>query len=101
MFVALWEFEVKPGREERFERVYGADGKWVRLFRCDRNYQGTRLLRDASRDGIYVTADFWSSREAYERFREAAAERYATIDTECEGLTTSERHIGSFEPAVA
>jgi heme-degrading monooxygenase HmoA len=101
MFVVLWEFEVKPGREERFERVYGADGEWVRLFRGDANYQGTRLLRDASRDGIYVTIDIWRSREAYERFREAAAERYAAIDAECEGLTTSERHIGSFEDAIS
>jgi len=97
MFVVLWEFEVKPGREERFERVYGADGEWAQLFRGDANYQGTRLLRDASRDGIYVTMDVWRSREAYERFREAAAERYAAIDAECEGLTTSERPIGSFE----
>src|SRR5215470_4654741 len=99
MFVVLWEFEVKPGREERFERVYGADGEWVRLFRSDANYQGTRLLRDASRDGIYLTIDTWRSREAYERFREAAAERYAAIDAECQGLTKSERHIGSFESA--
>ena len=35
MFVVLWEFEVKPGREERFERVYGADGEWAQLFRGD------------------------------------------------------------------
>jgi len=97
MFVALWEFEVKPGQAENFERTYGADGKWVRLFRGDANYEGTRLLRDASRDGIYVTVDFWSSREAYERFRAAASKRYAEIDAECEGLTTSERNLGTFE----
>ena len=98
MFVVLWEFEVKPGNEQRFETVYGADGDWVRLFRSDENYQGTRLLRDASRDGIYVTADFWSSREAYERFRKAAAESYAAIDAG-ESLTTGERQIGSFQSA--
>ena len=97
MFVALWEFEVKPGHEKGFERAYGPDGEWVRLFRSDENYQGTRLLRDTSRDGIYVTLDFWRSREAYERFRQAAATRYAEIDAECEGLTDSERHLGSFE----
>jgi heme-degrading monooxygenase HmoA len=97
MFVALWEFDVKPGCEERFERVYGPDGEWVRLFRGDANYQGTRLLREASRDGIYVTVDFWRSREAYERFRAAARESYAPLDAACEGLTASERHIGSFE----
>src|SRR5215470_2866124 len=97
MFVALWEFEVKPGHENRFERVYGPGGDWVLLFRSDKNYQGTRLLRDASRHGIYLTIDFWSSHEAYERFRRTAANAYAEIDTECQGLTTSERYLGSFE----
>ena len=32
MFLVLWEFEVKPGNEERFERVYGAGGDWDSLF---------------------------------------------------------------------
>ena len=35
MFVALWEFEVKPGCEDRFETVYGPDGDWASLFRRD------------------------------------------------------------------
>jgi len=97
MFVALWEFEVKPGHEDRFETVYGPAGDWVRLFRNDPNYQGTRLLRDATRRGIYLTIDFWGSREAYERFRRTATKAYAEIDAECQGLTVNERHLGSFE----
>ena len=32
MFLVLWEFEVKPGREKRFERVYGPDGDWASCF---------------------------------------------------------------------
>jgi hypothetical protein len=32
MFLALWEYEVKPGCEERFENVYGPEGDWARLF---------------------------------------------------------------------
>jgi hypothetical protein len=27
MFLVLWEFEVKPECEERFERVYGTGGR--------------------------------------------------------------------------
>ena len=42
-----------------------------------------------------VDNDFWRSREAYERFRAAARESYASLDAACEGLTASERHIGS------
>jgi hypothetical protein len=46
LFVTLWEFEVKPGSEELFERTYGSDGEWAKLFRQDARYRGTRLLRD-------------------------------------------------------
>jgi len=100
MFVVLWEFEVKSGCEQGFERVYGPDGEWVRLFRGDANYQGTRLLRDTARDGIYVTIDLWRSRDAYERFRTAARGSYAAIDATCEGMIASERHVGSYEDSA-
>ena len=43
MFLVLWEFEVKPGCEERFERVYGAGGDWDSLFRRDSNPCGNVL----------------------------------------------------------
>jgi hypothetical protein len=66
MFVALWEYEVKPGGEERFEKAYGPEGDWVRLFRSDSRYHETRLVRDSFRRGVYLTMDFWQSREAYE-----------------------------------
>jgi hypothetical protein len=31
LFVTLWEFEVKSGCEELFEKAYGPEGEWVRL----------------------------------------------------------------------
>jgi heme-degrading monooxygenase HmoA len=97
MFVALWEFEVKPGCEERFERVYGPGGDWAKLFRSDSNYQETRLLRDATRAAIYLTMDFWNSRQAYERFMESHAAEYKELDAANESLTLGERKIGWYE----
>jgi heme-degrading monooxygenase HmoA len=94
MFVALWEFEVKPGCEERFQRVYGPDGDWAKLFRSDSNYQETRLLRDATRAAIYLTMDFWKSRRAYERFIESHTTEYKKLDADGESLTLEERKIG-------
>jgi len=70
MFLALWEYEVKPGCQERFEKVYSLEGDWPKLFRNDPDYQETRLLRDASRDAVYLTLDFWNSRRDYEHFME-------------------------------
>jgi len=39
MFLALWEYEVKSGCEERFESAYGPGGDWARLFGSDSNYR--------------------------------------------------------------
>jgi hypothetical protein len=64
MFLALWEYEVKPGFEERFEKVYGPDGDWARLFRSDPHYHQTRLVRDSFRCGVYLTLDFWDTQAA-------------------------------------
>jgi heme-degrading monooxygenase HmoA len=97
MFVALWEFEVKPGGEERFEKAYGPDGDWARLFRNDSNYRETRLLRDPLRPAIYLTLDFWSSRPAYEKFLADHGAEYKTLDDATEGLTSNERRIGWYE----
>jgi hypothetical protein len=97
MFLALWEFDVKPGCDERFESVYGTDGDWAQLFRRDPAYQRTLLLRDPLRDHSYVTCDFWESRKAYESFRQNNLDAYLTLDKRCEVLTTAERKIGEFE----
>lgn len=97
MFVALWEFEVKPGSEERFERVYGPEGTWAKLFQRSRAYKGTRLLRDAARPGVYVTMDLWDSQTAYEAFKKECAQEYQELDRSCEEMTVNETRLGEFE----
>jgi heme-degrading monooxygenase HmoA len=98
MFVALWEFDVKPGCEERFEKAYGPSGKWAHLFQSDPDFQETRLLRDPSRPDVYLTLDFWTSRLAYERFMVERMDEYKAIDAAAsEELTVSERRVGWYE----
>ena len=97
MFVALWEFEVKPGCEERFEKVYGPGGDWARLFRLDSNYRETRLLRDPFHPAIYFTLDFWSSRQAYEQFLADHLTEYKMLDETSSSMTTNDRRIGWYE----
>jgi len=94
LFVTLWEFEVKSGSEELFERTYGADGAWAQLFRRDARYLGTRLLRDVGAARVYVTMDSWESRASHEEFREKFAAEYAELDAKCVGMTLAERHLG-------
>jgi heme-degrading monooxygenase HmoA len=97
MFLALWEFEVKPGRIKRFLRVYGPEGDWAKLFRKDANYQETRLLHDLNRPATYLILDFWASRQAYEAFMAAHATEYGRLDAVGGELTLKERKIAWFE----
>jgi hypothetical protein len=99
MFVVLWEFEVKPEHAERFEKVYGLGGDWDSLFHTDARYAETRLFRDTARSGVYLTADFWLSREAYEEFLGARRSEYKLLDAATEKMTQRERKIGAFEMA--
>jgi len=96
MFVALWEYEVKPGCEESFQSAYGPQGDWVRLFQLDPHYCETRLLKDLSRPRFYYTLDYWDSETSFDQFKAANREAYATSDRTTELLTLSERHLSSF-----
>jgi heme-degrading monooxygenase HmoA len=96
MFVILWEFEVKPGSEGRFERVYGPKGQWVRLFLRDPHFQGTQLRRDPARPLVYFTIDFWDSASAYKKFLTKNRASYRRVNFESEPLTMRERRILSF-----
>jgi hypothetical protein len=97
MFLVLWEFEVKPGCEERFERVYGPGGDWESLFRRDSNHAGTYLFRDLAKPRVYLTGDYWVTQTAYETFLRREEGEYKRIDAAAEDLMVVERHVGSYE----
>jgi heme-degrading monooxygenase HmoA len=96
MFVALWEYEVKPGCEESFQSAYDHHGDWVRLFQRDPNYRDTRLLQDLSRPRCYFTLDYWDSETAFDQFKSANQAAYAAIDQATEPFTLSERFLSAF-----
>jgi hypothetical protein len=97
MFLVLWEFEVKPECEGRFQKVYGPGGDWAQLFRRNPHYRETRLLRDPAHPCTFLTLDFWDSRDTYESFQQQSREAYLALDKTCEGLTLRECHLGSYE----
>jgi heme-degrading monooxygenase HmoA len=96
MFVALWEYEVKPGCEESFQSAYGPQGDWVRLFQRDPHYRETRLLRDLSRPRFHFTLDYWDSENSFEQFKSANQSAYTAIDHATELLTLSEHRLTTF-----
>lgn len=94
MYRIVWEFEADPGRVADFEREYGPEGSWVRLFREGNGYLGTELFRSVSRPSRFVTVDRWSTHAAYQAFRAARARDYAALDQRCAGLTRLEELLG-------
>jgi hypothetical protein len=96
MFVILWEYEVKTGCEESFERAYGPQGYWVELFRHSPHYLFTQLLRDPLRSSIYCTLDFWESQTAHGHFKLAYHAAYNSLDLAAAHFFSAERYLGSF-----
>lgn len=96
-YVIIWEFHVRAGNEGRFEQIYGPTGEWARFFQSGKGYCGTELNHDLNVARRYVTLDFWTSREAYARFREENLSEYQAIDKRCELLTERETELGTFE----
>lgn len=87
----LWTYEVKPEAAAVFERTYGSDGEWARLFRSARGYLGTQLFHTVGTPGRYLTIDEWESLAAYDIFRARFAAAYAELDARCDDLTQTER----------
>lgn len=96
MLLIVWAFEARPGREPEFERVYGTDGDWSRLFARSPDYHGTELLRHAAGRG-YLTIDRWASGTAFEAFRSRWPAEYEALDRYCAELTEREALVGRFE----
>lgn len=96
MYVIVWEFTIRAECAKEFEAIYGPQGEWVVLFAKGEGYRETKLLRDISNLSRYVTLDFWTSREAYERFRRAHESDYMALDERCERLTLGEHRLGEF-----
>jgi heme-degrading monooxygenase HmoA len=96
-FVVIWEFRVKSGKRREFQRVYGPNGDWARLFRSGKGYVRTELIGDLKTPRRYLTIDYWSSRAAYLRFKKENRAEYQRIDEKCASLTEGEALVGEFQ----
>lgn len=97
-FVIVWEFHVLPDLGVLFERAYGPQGPWVKLFQTNPHFIRTELQRDLANPHRYWTLDYWTSESAYNQFRTAHVADYQRIDAECEQFTEAERELGRFTP---
>ena len=94
MYIILWEYTVKPGREAEFEKTYGPNGDWAQLFRQSDGYLGTDLVRATDTSPNYITIDHWVSSKTYEAFHKKYRAAYKALDVRCQSLTVREKLIG-------
>ena len=96
-FAYIWEYTVTKDHISEFRRIYGPGGDWVQLFSNGRGFIRTDLYRDQNNPGRFVTTDFWTSREARDRFRQDFAREFKELDQQGEALTSAEMFMGDFE----
>ena len=99
-FTVLWEFQVRPGHRRAFEKAYGPDGDWVKLFRRGEGYLGTELIPDLETPLRYRTLDSWISRQKFRLFKEQNLAAYSVLDRRCARLTEREEFVGEFHSLV-
>jgi heme-degrading monooxygenase HmoA len=97
VYVVVWSFDVADEQRAAFERAYGPDGAWARLFIRSPGYLGTELLHDAEHPDRWLTVDRWVSLEAYAAFHETWKADYEALDDACAALTRREDRVGAFE----
>lgn len=100
MYWIVWAYDVKPDQVRSFERAYGPDGDWVRLFRRAPGFESTELRRESDRVTRYFTVDRWRTRADYRRFRDTFQAEYQVLDARCAKLTDAEMKVGDFETAA-
>jgi quinol monooxygenase YgiN len=96
VIAVVWQFQVKPGKQQEFERVYGADGAWSTLARRSRSFLGSSFLRDQASDTSYLLIEYWSEMVVYERHRKSFVSDVRTIEERREELCDAIVPLGIF-----
>jgi hypothetical protein len=93
----VWCYDVKHDAVDAFERDYGPDGAWARLFGRDHAYLGTDLCRLEDRADAYMTFDHWRDATARATFLAANRADYDALDARCHAYTSDEALVGEFD----
>ena len=96
MIAVVWQFQVKAGSQQAFEKFYGADGEWTALGRRSRSFLGSSFLRDQARDTNYLLIEYWSEMVIYERHQRSAANDLRELDARRDELCESVLPLGIY-----
>ena len=96
MVAVVWQFEIRPGTEQDFERFYGADGEWTKLSRRSRSFLGSSFLRDIAVDGRYLLVEYWGEMVVYEKHMADFGDDVKALEAERERFVDRMETIGVF-----
>jgi quinol monooxygenase YgiN len=96
VIAVVWQFQVKPGQQDDFEKFVGADGPWTTFGRRSRSYLGSSFLRDQAHDTHYLLIEYWSEMVVYERHRKSAVTDLDTLERQRNAYCESILPLGVF-----
>jgi quinol monooxygenase YgiN len=96
VIAVVWQFQIKPGKQQEFEQFYGADGEWSKLARRSRSFLGSSFLRDQASDTSYLLVEYWSEMVVYERHRNSFVTDIRTIEQRRDVLCETILPMGIF-----
>ena len=96
MIAVVWQFQVKAGKQEDFEKFYGADGEWTKLARRSRSFLGSSFLRDQAAGTSYLLVEYWSEMVVYERHRKSFVTDLRNLEGTREDLCDTIAPLGIF-----
>ena len=103
MIAVVWQFQVKPGQQNAFEKFYGADGEWTKLGRRSRSFLGSSFLRDQALEANYLLIEYWSEMVVYERHLKSFVKDVRRLEEQrnalCESITPLGVYTGLDVPA--
>jgi hypothetical protein len=91
--VRVWRYLVADEHLADFEREYGRDGSWARLFATSAGFVDTVLYADTAMPGCYLTVDRFESAAAWDRFQEENASSYAELGERLGLLTVEQQEL--------
>ena len=96
MIAVVWQFDVREGRQQEFERFYGAGGPWTALSRRSRSFLGSSFLKALAQPDRYIVIEYWSEMVVYERHRKSVLTDMHTLEERRGALCDTVVPLGIF-----
>ena len=92
----VWQFDIRTGASDDFERLYGADGPWTKLSRRSRSYLGSSFLRDIGSENRYLLVEYWGEMMVYEKHLADLSEQVKALEEQRARLVERMETVGVF-----